>query len=113
MKWSFEMIDEFGRSSEFQNGAKGGDWRTRLIRSESHRLQMVSRIFQMALEEGILARNPCVGIQIKIPEVEQKVLTNSEAEIFLREAKLANHRFFPAWFMALKTGMRSISLTRD
>lgn len=70
-------------------------------------LKMVRRIFQMAVEEGCLDRNPCVGIQVKVPEVEQKVLTNTEAEIFLREAKLTGHRFFPMWFLALKTGMRS------
>lgn len=70
-------------------------------------LKMVSRIFQMAVEEGAVDRNPCAGLQIKVPETEQKVLTNAEAEIFLREAKRADHRFFPHWFLALKSGMRS------
>jgi integrase len=70
-------------------------------------LKMVRRIFQLAVEEGALDRNPTTGIQVKVPEVEQKVLTNSEVEIFLREAKLTRHRLYPAWFMALKTGMRS------
>jgi integrase len=46
-------------------------------------------------------------VQVKVPEVEQKVLTNAEVEIFLREAKTTGHRFYPAWFVALKTGMRS------
>jgi hypothetical protein len=32
-------------------------------------------------------RNPCVGITIKLAEAEQKVLTNSEVENFLREAR--------------------------
>jgi integrase len=70
-------------------------------------LKMVRRIFQMAVEEGILDRNPCAGIQVKVPEVDQKVLTNTEVEIFLKEAKLTGHRFFSMWFLALKTGMRS------
>ncbi len=70
-------------------------------------LKMIRRIFEMALEEGALDRNPTAGIQVKVPEVEQKVLTNSEVEIFLREAKLTRHRFYSAWFLALKTGMRS------
>lgn len=70
-------------------------------------LKMVRRIFQMAVEEGGIDRNPCVGIQVKVGEVEQKVLTNSEVEIFLREAQMTNHRFFPIWFVALTTGMRS------
>ncbi|MDZ4676317.1 MAG: site-specific integrase [Oligoflexia bacterium] len=70
-------------------------------------LKMVKRIFQMAIEEGILDRNPCIGITIKIPELDQKVLTNAEAEIFLKEAKAVNHRFYPIWVMALLTGLRS------
>jgi integrase len=70
-------------------------------------LKMVRRIFQMAVEDGIIDRNPTTGVQVKVPEVEQKVLTNTEVEIFLREARTTNHRFFPMWFLALKTGCRS------
>lgn len=70
-------------------------------------LKMVRRIFSMAVEEGVLDRNPCAGIQVKAPETEQKVLTNTEVEALLREAKLTQHRFYPIWLMALKTGMRS------
>ncbi len=61
----------------------------------------------MAVEEGILNRNPCLGIQVKIPEVEQKVLSNDEVGTFLREAKVTNHRFYSIWTVALMTGMRS------
>ncbi len=70
-------------------------------------LKMVKRIFQMAVEEGLIDRNPCTGINVRVSEVVQKVLTNKEVEIFLKEAKLANHRFYPVWLMALMTGMRS------
>lgn len=70
-------------------------------------LKMVRRIFEMAVEEGILDRNPCAGIQVRVAEVEQKVLTNAEVEIFLKEAKETHHRFYPMWAMALMTGMRS------
>ena len=70
-------------------------------------LKMIKRIFQMAVEEGILNRNPCVGICVRVPEVEQKVFTSNEAEIFLREAKICNHDFYPIWVLALMTGMRS------
>ncbi|MCM0606597.1 MAG: site-specific integrase [Xanthomonadaceae bacterium] len=70
-------------------------------------LKMLKRLFAMAVEEGKIDRNPCHGIQVKAPEVEQKVLTTSEVEIFLREAKICNHRFYPIWAMALMTGMRS------
>ncbi len=70
-------------------------------------LKKLKRLFQMAVEEGHLDRNPCVGIKVRVPEAVQDVLTTTEVEIFLREAKLAHHRFYPVWAMALMTGMRS------
>jgi integrase len=70
-------------------------------------LKMVKRIFQMAVEEGVLDRNPCTGITVRVTETNQKVLTNAEVDIFLREASLAHHRFYPVWVVALLTGMRS------
>ncbi len=70
-------------------------------------LKMVKRLFAMAMDEGLIDRNPCNGIQVRAPEVEQKVLTTSEAETFLKEARITGHRFYPIWAMALMTGMRS------
>lgn len=70
-------------------------------------LKMVKRIFQLAVEEGILDRNPCTGINVRVSEVESKVLTNTEVETFLNEARKSHHRFYPVWLMALMTGMRS------
>lgn len=80
------------------------------IKTPSNRqclFKMVKRILEMAVEDGALDRNPTLGIRVKAPETEQKVLTNTEAEILLREAKINNHRFYPIWVMALMTGMRS------
>lgn len=70
-------------------------------------LKMMKRIFQLAVEEGVLDRNPSTGVSVRVSEVIQKVLTNAEAEIFLKEAKDVNHRFYPVWAFALMTGMRS------
>jgi len=70
-------------------------------------LKMIKRVLQMALEEGVIDRNPCVGVLVRVPEVEQKVLTTEEAKTFLYEAKACQHRFYPIWVMALLTGMRS------
>lgn len=75
--------------------------------SRKNLLKMIRRLFQMAVEEGHLTHNPCLGISIKVPDLDQKVFTNSEAEIFLKEAKVVNHRFYSIWAMALLTGMRS------
>jgi len=70
-------------------------------------LKYIKRVLQMGLEEDILSRNPAIGVKVHVPETEQKVFTNEEAKIFLREAKLTRHRFYPVWAMALFTGMRS------
>lgn len=70
-------------------------------------LKMIKRIFQMAVEEGTIDRNPCTGISVKVSETIQKVLTNTEVEILLKEAQLVQHRFYPVWVVALLTGMRS------
>lgn len=70
-------------------------------------LKIIKRIFQMAIDNGKLDRNPCQGMKIKVPETEQKVLTNSEVEKLLYEAKVTNHRFYSIWLVALFTGMRS------
>lgn len=70
-------------------------------------LKQIKRIFQLAMEEGLLDRNPAVGITVNVPEVEQDVLTNEEVKTFLQASKDTQHRFFPIWVMALGTGMRS------
>lgn len=70
-------------------------------------LKMVKRIFQLAVDQGKLDRNPCNGMTVKVPESEKKVLTNNEVEVFLQEAKATNHRFYPVWVVAFFTGMRS------
>ncbi len=70
-------------------------------------LKIVKRIFQMGVDNGKIDRNPALGLMVKVPETPKKVLTNSEAETFLNQAKLTNHRFYPIWAMALFTGCRS------
>jgi integrase len=75
--------------------------------SKKNILKFVKRIFQMAIEDGILQRNPGLGIRIKLPESEQKVLTSAEADTLLVQAKYHDHKFYELWVVALLTGMRS------
>lgn len=75
--------------------------------SRKNVLKMVKRILQMAVEEGLLDRNPGAGVNIRLPEVSQKVLTSAEVEVLLKEAKITDHRFYSVWVFALMTGMRS------
>ena len=105
-KWGEHELSEISRSQVHTAIYEGLDERLS-PHTKKKILKMVRRIFSMAVEEGVLDRNPCAGIQVKAPETEQKVLTNTEVEILLREAKLTGHRFYPMWLMALKTGMRS------
>lgn len=70
-------------------------------------LKIIKRIFQLAIEHGKLEKNPCNGLQVKVPEGIKKVLTNQEAEILLTQGLITNHRFYPVWVAALFTGMRS------
>ncbi|CAN5416836.1 site-specific integrase [soil metagenome] len=70
-------------------------------------LKIVMRIFNLAIEEGVLTRNPAVGIRVRCADANQGVLNRNEVEILLTEARKAEHRFFPHWTLALLTGMRS------
>ena len=69
--------------------------------------KILRRFFEMAIEEGVINKNPAKGIKIKLPSPEQKVLTSEEADKLLKEAHVCNHRFYPHWAVALFTGMRN------
>ncbi len=65
------------------------------------------RVFEMAVEEGAINRNPARGIKVTIPAPKQKVLTSEEADKLLSEGKICDHRFYSHWAVALFTGMRN------
>lgn len=70
-------------------------------------IKIIKRVFNLAIEEGVLIRNPAVGIRVKTPEANQSVLNKNEIAVLLREAKAIKHRFYPHWVLAILTGMRS------
>ena len=70
-------------------------------------LQRTKRIFELAVEEGILGRNPAMGISIKRPATEKKVLNSNEVNLLLKSAKDGGHSFYYHWAVALFTGMRT------
>ena len=49
--------------------------------------KMLKRIFQLAVEEGVINKNPTNGIQVRVPAPKQKVLTSNEAIDFLKKLK--------------------------
>jgi integrase len=70
-------------------------------------IKIIKRVFNAAIEEGILTRNPALRVKVKTAESNQSVLNKNEIEIFLKEAKSINHKFYYHWALALFTGMRS------
>lgn len=70
-------------------------------------LKIAKRIFNIAIEEGLIVRNPAVGIRVRCAEANQAILNKNEIDILLREAQRTEHRFYPHWMLALLTGMRS------
>ena len=70
-------------------------------------LKVLKRIFEEAVEDGLIKINPAKGIFIKTTESSKKVLTTNEVDTLLKMAKEVNHRFYPIWCFAVKTGLRS------
>lgn len=70
-------------------------------------LKIIKRVFSIAVEDGLLTRNPAIGIKIRIAEANQAVLNKNEIDILLKEAKAVNHRFYNHWVLAILTGMRN------
>lgn len=70
-------------------------------------IKIIKRVFNLAIEEGLLTRNPAVGIRVKVAEANQLVLNKNEISVLLKEAKSVKHRFYTHWVLAVLTGMRS------
>ena len=78
--------------------------------SEAHRksmLKFIRAVFQYALEEDIIQRDPTPKLKFKTREKIKKVLKESEVKTFLKEAKIRDHKWFPIWALACFTGMRN------
>ena len=50
-------------------------------------LRHLHRLFEAALEDGLISRNPAKGIKVKVPPPQKLVLNTNEAELLLEEAK--------------------------
>lgn len=103
--WDHKFVDDIKPSdvhaAVFETGAQTSSYTKRGL------LKIAKRVFNIAIEEGLIVRNPAVGIRVRCAEANQGILNKNEIEILLREAKRTEHRFFPHWTLALLTGMRS------
>jgi len=70
-------------------------------------LKLIKRIFQVAVDEGVLEQNPCKGIKVQVTKRQLTVLNSKEASLLLETSEDCNHRFHQVWTFALFTGMRS------
>mgnify|MGYP000675147409 CR=1 FL=1 len=78
--------------------------------SEAHRKNMLKylrAVFKYAVEQNILATNPCPKLKFKNNEKIKKMLKEEEVKVFLKEAKQRNHEWFPVWAVACYTGLRN------
>ncbi len=90
----FSTVDK-GRSRAFQKRLKN----------------TINMIFNWAIEEKIIrdiVKSPVYGLKLNIKEEKfPEILTLSEIQKFLYNAKTQNHKWFPIWATALFTGMRN------
>lgn len=103
--WEYKTIREINRSDIHEVLYEVASSLTDNARKNV--LKQIKRILQLALEDGHLDRNPAQGMSVRVAEITKLVLTNQEAEIFLRAAQKTDHPFYPIWATALMTGMRS------
>ena len=75
------------------------------IRNNVHK--GVHKIFEMALNQGEIIRNPAKGLRVKVTQDEGLALTSDEVEILLSKGRDINHEYYPHWVLALMTGMRN------
>ncbi|MBN8540719.1 MAG: site-specific integrase [Deltaproteobacteria bacterium] len=72
----------------------------------------VNGVFRFGMEEGHLngvTHSPAQNVMIQKSKEEKPplILSLSEIQKLLEEARRAEHPWYPVWFMALNTGMRS------
>ncbi len=70
-------------------------------------LRRMNRIFQLAMDEGLISSNPTLRVRVKVPESRKAVLNRNEIDKLLLQAKKVEHRFYEVWVLAVMTWMRS------
>lgn len=107
-EWRKKDIDKITRNDVFElifESIKDNEEATPGIQKAV--LKKIRRIFQMAIEEGIISRNPSIGVTVKVPPPVKKVLNSNETNSLLWNGKDCNHRYYYHWALALLTGMRN------
>ena len=103
--WNKKLVKDFTKSSVHELIFENMPDATASIRKNT--LKKIRRIFSLALEEGLILKNPASGMKVKVPKNEMLVLNSVEAEKLLSEAFKTEHEYYEIWILALLTGMRS------
>lgn len=72
-----------------------------------HTHRILHQAFEQAVEDGLIARNPCTGAQKAIPAVEKTeadFLTPDATMVLLKAT--ADSPWFPLWCLMVNTGLR-------
>ncbi|MBL7663815.1 MAG: site-specific integrase [Bacteriovoracaceae bacterium] len=77
------------------------------LTSKKTLLKHIKRIFSIAVEDGIIAKNPAKALKVKISESKKLIFNKTEIDTFLESANRINHPYYNHWVLALLTGMRS------
>lgn len=104
-EWDEMRISEF-KADHFYKLLRQTDEKLSPI-SQHTFLKILKRIFQEALDEGLITFNPVKNVSVKVAESSKSVLNTEEVEKLLMHAKATHHRFFYVWAFAVMTGMRS------
>ena len=104
--WKNKLLTEF-KDADVHALITGPEMEDLSSESRQKVLKLVRRVFEMAVEEGVISRNPAYGLRVQAAPKEQRVLTTSEAQHLLAEAQKYAHAFYPVWAFALMSGMRS------
>ncbi len=105
-EWNERGMDEFGKGHVYDFLFSELPASVSQVR-RSNLLKRLRKLFELAIEEGIINRNPAKGIRVKVPAKEQRVFSSSDAEKLLHEAKQCGHQLYHLWAFALLTGMRN------
>jgi integrase len=104
-EWDSKKINEIS-SEEVYNAVESSSSKLSPVSKQTF-LKILKRIFQEAVEDGLISLNPARGLNMKAPDSVKKVLTTNEVETLLNAARDVDHRFYPVWCFAVKTGLRS------
>jgi len=78
--------------------------------SEPHRknvLKFIRAVFNFAIDNNIIHRNPCPKLKFKKGEKIKAVLKEDEMKHLLKKAKSKEIVWFPIWALACYTGLRN------